>query len=77
MSKKELQAAAAAEAEYFLIGLVEFGAPEQWQSAIIRDPISRLLRVGQFELDAKLQANAKDVFDITVPDASEENDAAN
>lgn len=70
MSKKELQAAATAESDYVLIGFVESGLPEQWQSAIIRNPISLLLSVGQFELDAKLQASAKDVFDITLQDDS-------
>ncbi len=70
MLDKELQIAAAEQEGYFLVGLMESGPADQWQSSIVRNPISLLLKLGQFEIDTKLQASATDVFDIKYPSTS-------
>jgi hypothetical protein len=60
---RELQEAYASRERYYLLGLIDDGHPStEWRAVIRKDPIEHLLKVGSFELDAKLEATAEKLF---------------
>ncbi|MFQ5851498.1 MAG: protein NO VEIN domain-containing protein [Candidatus Binatia bacterium] len=61
----ELQEAAASQDDYYLIGMLDDGKPEyEWSTFILRNPIDVLLTEGEFDIQAKLQASATDIFNL-------------
>lgn len=65
LTSTELQEAAATRDAYYLVGLLDDGGPpEQWQGHVIQDPIGKLLTVGQFDIQATLQAVVATIFDF-------------
>lgn len=61
----ELQEAAASQDDYYLIGILDDGKLEyEWSTFLIPNPINILLTKGEFDIQAKLQAPAADVFDL-------------
>ena len=61
----ELQVAAISQGNYFLVGVLDDGHPEyEWKTYIMPNPISTLISEGEFDLQAKLYADAKDVFEF-------------
>ena len=61
----ELQEAAATRDAYYLVGLLDDGGPpEQWQGHVIQNPIGKLLTLGQFDIQATLQAVVATIFDF-------------
>jgi hypothetical protein len=65
LTSTELQQAAATREAYYLVGLLDDGgAPEQWQGHVIQNPIGKLLTLGQFDIQATLQAVAATIFDF-------------
>lgn len=66
MTSLELREAAASQGDYFLVGVLDNEKPEyEWPCFIIRNPIDILLTKGEFDIQAKLQALAEDVFNLS------------
>ena len=65
LTSTELQQAAATREAYYLVGLLDDGGPpEQWHGHVIQNPIGKLLTLGQFDIQATLQAVAANIFDF-------------
>ena len=65
VTSTELQEAAASQDDYYLIGVLDDGKSEyEWSTFLIRNPLDILLTKGEFDIQAKLQASAADVFSI-------------
>jgi Protein NO VEIN, C-terminal len=65
MTPDELQQAAISQDHYYLVGILDDGAPEYgWKTCILRNPLDILLAKGSFDLQAKLKAKASEVFEI-------------
>jgi hypothetical protein len=62
MPSSELRAAAIHGDDYYLIGFIDDGDANQWQSVILGNPLPQLLQKGSFSIDVELQARARDVF---------------
>jgi len=61
----ELRAAAVSRGDYYLVGVLDDGKPEnEWLTFIISDPIQLLLSRGEFDIEATLRAPASDIFEI-------------
>lgn len=61
----ELQEAAASGDSYWLVGILDNkDSPHQWPVSFVQDPIHALLRNGELDVIAKLQAAAVDIFPI-------------
>ena len=65
VTNRELQEAAASQDDYYLVGVLDDGKPEnEWQTFMIRNPIRILLSEGEFDIQARLYARAGDLFEI-------------
>ena len=65
VTNRELQEAAASHDDYYLVGVLDDGKPEnEWQTFMIRNPIRILLSEGEFNIQARLYARAGDLFEI-------------
>lgn len=65
MTTSELQAAASYKKDYYLIGLLDDGGPENgWKAYILQNPLVTLLEIGQFDFQPKLHIPAVNVFGI-------------
>jgi hypothetical protein len=61
----ELQAAAANQDDYYLVGVLDDGKPEyEWRTFLIPNPISTLLGRGEFDVEATLHAQASEIFPV-------------
>jgi len=67
VSSNELQTAAAYQDAYFLVGILDDDqCPEyDWKSFIVQNPLQLLLKVGEFDIQPKLQALAEKVFGLS------------
>jgi len=67
VSSNELQVAAASQDSYFLIGILDDEeCPEyDWKTFIVQNPLRLLLKVGEFDIQPKLQALAEKVFGLS------------
>jgi hypothetical protein len=64
---RELQEAHASQAKYYLVGLCDDGGPTgTWKASILQDPIERLLHLGEFQLETKIEARAASLFVVPV-----------
>lgn len=60
---RELQEAHASRANYYLVGLCDDGGSAgTWNTYILQDPIERLLHLGEFQLETKIEARADSLF---------------
>jgi hypothetical protein len=60
---RELLEARASGRAYYLVGLCDDGGPPSgWQAFVLCDPIERLLRLGGFQLEAKVEAPSETLF---------------
>jgi hypothetical protein len=65
VTSNELREAAASGDEYYLIGVLDNGKPEnEWNTFLIQNPINLLLSQGTLDLEAKLQVSAREIFAI-------------
>lgn len=66
LTSRELQAAAERKTDYFLIGIQDSDEelPPRWKSFQICNPLLRLMTMGEFVLDAKLQVQADMLFEF-------------
>lgn len=65
VTASELHAATASRGDYYLVGVLDDGKPEnEWRTFMISDPIQVLLSTGDFDIEATLHASASDVFEI-------------
>ncbi len=63
VSSSELRAAAIFQNDYYLVGVLDDGMPEnQWRTSLVCNPLSRLLNNGEFDIDATLNAPAMELF---------------
>lgn len=63
VSLRELQEAQAGQRGYYLVGLCDNGeTPDSWPTYILQDPIGRLLRLGDFQFGAMLEALSVAIF---------------
>lgn len=61
----ELREALAAQDDYWIVGVVDDGKPPHtWATSLLRNPGAHLLAVGEFDIEAKLEAVAADVFAV-------------
>ncbi|MCK4625185.1 MAG: DUF3883 domain-containing protein [Phycisphaerae bacterium] len=60
----ELREAAQSRDDYYLLGFLDEGPPEAWQSAVLADPVPALMEKGQFQVDTKLEVHVGNIFDI-------------
>ncbi len=62
----ELQAAAEYKSDYYLIGVQDSETiqPSQWPTYLMRDPLLRLMSLGEFVVEAKLQVAAGSLFEF-------------
>lgn len=66
VTSNELREAAVSGDDYYMIGVHDDGKPDnEWRTFLIQNPINQLLSQGKFDLEAKLQAPAKMVFDLS------------
>jgi Protein NO VEIN, C-terminal len=64
-TSRELQEAAISKKDYYLIGILDtVKPPYEWSTYIIQDPIHLLLKSGEFDIQAKLQAPAATIFEL-------------
>jgi hypothetical protein len=66
VTNRELQAAAEYKGDYYLVGVCDSGAipPSQWTTYLMPDPLSRLMSLGRFVVEAKLQADVESLFGL-------------
>jgi hypothetical protein len=66
VTNRELQAAAVFKGDYYLIGVQHSeGIPaNQWVTYMTPDPILRLMSLGEFVVETKLQVTACSLFDF-------------
>jgi len=65
VTANELRAAAEDQDGYYLIGVLDDGTAEvEWCTFIVSNPLQVLLSKGEFDIEAKLQAPAADIFEI-------------
>jgi hypothetical protein len=62
VSDGELREAARSGDDYYLLGLVDDGPAEKWESVILRNPVAKLLEKGRFQVDAKLEVAAREII---------------
>jgi hypothetical protein len=66
LTVRELQQASASGASYYLVGVLDDGGPAQdWKTFIIRNPLEHLLHHGKFDYEARLEAAAAELFNLT------------
>jgi hypothetical protein len=62
---RELRRAAEDKDAYFVIGVLDEPKPaSQWATAIVQDPIVRLLISGEFAIDTNLQISSAVLFEF-------------
>ena len=60
---RELQEASASGHEYYLVGIRDdSGPPQLWETFLVHNPLVRLLDMGTFQIDTRLQAPAETFF---------------
>ena len=65
VTSRELQQAAVSQEDYYLVGVLDDGGPENdWPTFSICNPAATLLSKGEFDIQAKLQAPAAEVFEF-------------
>ncbi len=65
VTEKELKVAFEKRADYYLCGVIADDTPSvSWQTVLLPDPFEILLRHGKFDIDAKLQVRAADLFSV-------------
>lgn len=64
VTNRELHAAAEYKADYYLIGVQdsETVQPSQWPTYLMQNPLLRLMSLGEFVVEAKLQVDAESLF---------------
>lgn len=66
VTSSELQEAATAKGDFYLVGVLDDGRPEnEWDTVVVPDPLDVLLTVGAFDIEATLRAAAAEVFDLS------------
>jgi hypothetical protein len=63
---RELREAAVSQNDYYLVGVLSDEKPEhEWATFIICNPLDLLLSKGNFDIQAKLEASAEDIFGLS------------
>jgi hypothetical protein len=79
-TSRELQEAGESRGAYYLVGVLDSAEPaSHWSTFLTKDPILKLLKKGEFVVDAKLQVAAASMFgleDIGEDNREHESEAA-